>query len=289
MSDQHKAFREEIRKELLGLSHRAVVAFAARCARRVQPLFRSDNPTHVNAIDHAIALAEAFASGEKMTITTVDVRVAAAKTAYDDANAATYAAYAVADADEAIAAKADANAYTTGVYDVIHPTDRADIARAAAARATTAAATSAADAANAAVTEASNKTTRIIVINAIRSDLKALRNAVAHCELGKDTPVPPSFFGLLWPNGKKPHGWPDAASIPDPDTDPDHEPQAPPTSAEPAAPISLYFDVAEFTDAEVTDIIESLSDQYRELGGDRLVITGTTMLEPSSVLEPVGG
>ena len=54
---------EDIRERLAQLPHHAVVAFAARCARRVQPL------THVlpqqgrDAIDRAIASAEAFAKG----------------------------------------------------------------------------------------------------------------------------------------------------------------------------------------------------------------------------------
>ena len=54
---------EDIRERLAQLPHHAVVAFAARCARRVQPL------THVlpqqgrDVIDRALASAEAFAKG----------------------------------------------------------------------------------------------------------------------------------------------------------------------------------------------------------------------------------
>lgn len=37
-------------------------------------------------------------------------------------------------------------------------------------------------------------------------------------------------------------------------------------------PLSLYFDPAEFTPDEIADILVLLSDLYRSIGGDGLVI-----------------
>ncbi len=48
-------------EELLRLSLRALVAYAARCARRAQPSFTSQHKQHVEAVDRAIILAEQFA------------------------------------------------------------------------------------------------------------------------------------------------------------------------------------------------------------------------------------
>ncbi len=56
-----------IEKEIAALPRWARVAFAARCARRVQPLFQAfwpeAPPEHVAAVDTAITLAERAAAG----------------------------------------------------------------------------------------------------------------------------------------------------------------------------------------------------------------------------------
>src|SRR5512147_40627 len=54
---------EDIRERLAQLPHHAVVAFAARCARRVQPLTHALPQQGRDAIDRALASAEAFAKG----------------------------------------------------------------------------------------------------------------------------------------------------------------------------------------------------------------------------------
>jgi hypothetical protein len=54
---------EDIRERLARLPHHAVVAFAARCARRVQPLTHILPQQDRDAIDRALAGAEAFAKG----------------------------------------------------------------------------------------------------------------------------------------------------------------------------------------------------------------------------------
>jgi hypothetical protein len=52
-------------------------------------------------------------------------------------------------------------------------------------------------------------------------------------------------------------------------------------------PLSLYFDVAEFSGAEIAEMIGMLSDLYRGVGGDALVIDGITLLDPALVPEGV--
>lgn len=52
-------------EDLWQLSLHAMVAYAARCARRVQPLFISGVPEHIEAVDRAILMAEHFASGDE--------------------------------------------------------------------------------------------------------------------------------------------------------------------------------------------------------------------------------
>ena len=71
-------------EDLERLSLRAIVAYAARCARRVQPLYRSSEPEHVRAVERAIAVAESLVRADDI--------IAAA---YADA---AYAAAAAADA-----------------------------------------------------------------------------------------------------------------------------------------------------------------------------------------------
>jgi len=51
-------------EELKALPLRAIVALAARCARRVQPLFNSRYAELIRAVDEAIAVAENVASGK---------------------------------------------------------------------------------------------------------------------------------------------------------------------------------------------------------------------------------
>lgn len=53
-------------EDLRRLTLRAIAAYAARCARRVQPLYESDEDRHVEAVDKAICVAEAFARGDKV-------------------------------------------------------------------------------------------------------------------------------------------------------------------------------------------------------------------------------
>jgi len=83
----HKASESEL-GQLRKLPVRALAAFAARCARRVRPLFGSHLPG-VDAVEHAIVVSERFASGVAVTD---DDAQAAAKAAAWAANASVNAA-----------------------------------------------------------------------------------------------------------------------------------------------------------------------------------------------------
>jgi hypothetical protein len=50
--------------------------------------------------------------------------------------------------------------------------------------------------------------------------------------------------------------------------------------------LSAYFDLAEFSDKEIVATLSLLSDLYRSIGGDELVIKRTGTLDPSTVLTP---
>src|SRR5271157_5858707 len=92
---------DDIQDQLAKLPLRAIVAFAVRCARRVQPLGRVLTEYRQVEVDDAIAIAEGFARGGKA--------VRAAGAAARAGNAARAAARAV-DAARAAAAKAAADA-----------------------------------------------------------------------------------------------------------------------------------------------------------------------------------
>jgi len=92
-----------LREELRKLPRWACVAFAARCARRAQPMFTlkwKDAPReHVEAIERAITAAEASA---RVGFADASILAAVAAAADADAAAATDAAYAAEAAEAAI-------------------------------------------------------------------------------------------------------------------------------------------------------------------------------------------
>jgi hypothetical protein len=173
---------EDIRERLAQLPHHAVVAFAARWARRVQPLTHVLPQQDRDAIDRALASAEEFAKG-----------AADARAAHQAADAAAWAA-AVADAADAadratVAAAARAAAVAADVA------ADADAARAAANAAADAAAAWAANAAAAAARAARAATSRdldrLIALNPGEPD--ALGAPIDPSEAGP--------LGPLWPQG----------------------------------------------------------------------------------------
>src|SRR5271154_5431862 len=92
---------DDIQDLLAKLPLRAIVAFAVRCARRVQPLGRVLTEYRQVEVDDAIAIAEGFARGGK-----ADRAAGAAARAGDAARAAARAADAARAARAATAARA---------------------------------------------------------------------------------------------------------------------------------------------------------------------------------------
>ena len=155
----------------------AQVAFAARCARRVQPLFqagwREAPAEHVQAVLRAISGAELSAAAGAFTATH-GVHVAGADAA-DPFQAAAYA-YAAARAAYTAASAARARADTAAEYAALAVQGTAAEGR---------------------------------VIRAMRADFDKLQAAAEKKGWTDQTPVPPEFFGPLWPEGEPP-GWPAA-------------------------------------------------------------------------------
>jgi multidrug efflux pump subunit AcrA (membrane-fusion protein) len=172
--------------ELNGLPRRAMIAFAGRCALRVQPLFKHGWPEapkkYLDAIDRAVTLVQTSAVSP---VSTSDLHGA-----YAGAARAAYAAARV----DAAARAADAAAYAARA---------AHAARAAYARA----AAYAADATAAAAAAATAATAATATAAAMRRDFELLKAAAEREQWTNDTPVPPEFFGPLWPDGE-PDGWP---------------------------------------------------------------------------------
>jgi hypothetical protein len=189
-------------EDLKRLPLRAIVAFAARCARRVRPLYRlpTDDPgaaEHEHAVERVLKMAESFAAGERSVVAeSNDTRAAAARAA-----GAAGAKYLVLD-DPSVGAT----------------TLTAAALAAASAEAASASAEAAADRIPATALEAADRAADAALSAAARAtdELTTIRTAVAadyerliqlrlgnHPDLGD--PVDPSEsgpLGPLWPDGE---------------------------------------------------------------------------------------
>lgn len=266
--------------EIATLPRWAQVAFAARCARRVQPLVKAFWPDipehHERAVDDAIRAsarsAHLWTLADAIAQSSAEVRAVwfdedqrqghgpahsavrmAVRAAMSSARAAAIGAgYANENADDrwSVGERPGVTQVAETLYGVV---------------------TSARDASRAA--QRSSWVTD--VREAIRHDFDLVA-AFAKAELAKgikpdELRVPPSVFGPMWPNGA-PEGWPDyTPQVPTETADID----APPPADDdlPAAPLSLYFDLDEFTREDINDIIAGLSALYEEVSdGDELII-----------------
>jgi hypothetical protein len=54
-----------------------------------------------------------------------------------------------------------------------------------------------------------------------------------------------------------------------------------------AQPLPLYFDLDDFSPADIADILAFLSELYADLGGDGLIIDDVTLLDFQPALVPV--
>jgi hypothetical protein len=192
MSKQKKEPTIPTVEEIAKLPRWAIVAFAARCARRVQPLFVLGWPEapdkHKEAVNKAIKLAEKYAS---------HITTRAAARAVDAAGRAAFAARRAALAARRAALAADAaDAPALVAMAARAAVDAADAANAASAAA------DAADAVDAAgrAADAANVTT---FITNIWMDYNKLKQTAESENWTDDTQVQPKFFELLRPDWKK--------------------------------------------------------------------------------------
>ena len=255
--------------ELAKLPRRAVVAFAARCARRAQPLFAAEWAAprdFLEAIDRAIGLAESFAAAAKPAY---DAAKAAANAAADAADvAANVAANVVADAAPKpayFAAIAGANAAAAAAAAKFADV-AANVANAAANVAYAAAnadtvtdvASAAAHAAAVYANSAYAADTVDVATSGVLRDFVRLR-AAAQTEnwTNNDTPVPPEFFGPMWPDGE-PEGWPKSTQS-----------ESTPQQIDEVSPplISILWDPEVVTEDEYADLVEALGNVVRAHGG----------------------
>lgn len=215
------------KEEIAKLPHWAQVAFAARCARRMLPMLAHAWPK-VSA-DHSRAVAKAVSEAEH----------AASRACAADAGA------------DAAALGAAAAARAAAVVDAADAADAAALA-ALAAVAPRSAPRAARAAARAAAHDAVSR-------KAIRVDFDLLALAAAQEAWTDGTPVPPEFFGPLWPNGRPP-GWPS-------DDEPSSE----------GAELVCTIDVPEgMSDEEVLELVAGLAAKadavHRAYGGHGLEI-----------------
>jgi hypothetical protein len=259
-------------QELRALPRWALVAFAARCARRVQPLFKDgwpDAPVEdVQALERVIVLAEqsaasasvvpageafAAAEGASAAYAAVDTFAANTKNAINPANAARFAAAAVAyttargtatprateydAADAAVVASRAASAYGAYIDPVAHgPVNAATLA--------------------------------------MRYDLELLTETAKNEKWDDRTPVPPEFFGPVWPF-RVPEKWPEEDA----------------SASEGTPTLRLEFDIpddinSEQADQAIRELVQQANELHLAMGGSGLIIREGRAYEIAPMSEP---
>jgi hypothetical protein len=196
MAEPNPQPSEITKEELQTLPRWAIVAFAARCARRVQPLFthswKEAPMSYVDAVDRAISMAEAAAKGRAARGYDCDYDCDYAADAARVAEATDLDFYAARVAAAAAAFAADV--------------DDADATRAAAAA--DAAALATAVAAAAATADAARATAVTAALSAAaaaaRADYAMLQTLARDNQWTNESPVDVALLGPLWPEGAKP-------------------------------------------------------------------------------------
>lgn len=270
-------------EDLKKLPLRAIVAFAARCARRVQPLYAEPaDSAEITSVDRFIAIADSVAEGQ-MSIRSPGHDVGAH---YSSANSKTAGVAAV------LAARAAENATISAAYALrakhaVSPTDRDKDYVLAIETASDVAGDVAA--VTVALWESELRGTKLRT--GVLADFQALRSFQlgSFPELGP--PIDPSEagpLGPLWPDGEpewyinaKARSAEGAAGVPE---------RLIITADEPTPridpPITLYFDASEYSNEEIAEILSRFSDLYHALSDDCLIIDRTETLDPSLVLTP---
>jgi hypothetical protein len=264
------------REEIKQLPRWARVAFAARCARRVLPLvkhFWKCAPEHyLKALDKAVSAAETVAG---RTATYLDVYTSAAVV-----TAAVAAAAAAADARVVGAAAANAaGAAAANAARAARAPTADDDAPGAAARATAyAAAYTYPEAACVAYVVATEK--------AIRADFECLLLRARDENWTDDTPVPPTVFGSMWPDGPPPR-WPKEETGP--------EPEPTPAVVDESNRVILRVEIPDVNSQQhvneiengVNELINALNEAHIARGAGRLTIDDIKHLISALVKEGV--
>lgn len=266
---------QEIRVGLSKLPRRAIAAFSARCARRVQPLYAlpKDYPEearHREAIDAAIRLAEERATGHSIPTDVVDATIEAANATIQ----ATEAAVQVADVAVQAASvenKVPAFVATRRIVTASDTAVRAAIASVAAdptVFADAAVATASIDDATAAATLSDLRQLLDLNLGTPRQDGKTI------------DPSPSGPLGPFWPKGE-PDWFRTAVEAPAPASEPARSDLGERLeAAQPQPLISVLFDESGFTDEDVELVLGYLSEVYRESGGVGLKVVGGKTLMP---------
>ncbi|OHB68105.1 MAG: hypothetical protein A2V70_05040 [Planctomycetes bacterium RBG_13_63_9] len=293
-------------KELWQLSLRALVAYAARCARRVQPLYRSENPEHVEAVERTISMAEQFAASDSKTCDTT-----IGTTGPSGAGTAIGAASRVADACAAEAAKKaeeaaraanallrDPDATEDDLFYPGHTEHEANAAQGTldcAARAARAAAISAVKAVEFSYC-APAATVHKAIVSACRADFQHLAKRYGPTSyLGE--PIDLTAMGRLWPEGE-PEWFRRARRVnvartvdelASKEGKPDIEAEE--SKSPIAGPLKVYIDADAYSPEEKGRLLSLISELYAIQTGDRLVIDNTGFARTADVLDPapVGG
>ena len=204
--------------ELMRMPKWATVVFAARCARRVQPVFTrvwKDAPRqHVEAIDKAISLSEAVAQrGASWDLfEAVDDAASAGRAAYSTSVAGPAAVHAAGAAYTAVYAAAYAAHAATSTCPLVLAGMAAMMAGDAARYASDAAANDATDTGRSCfVSDAARVAREAAYLQAFHAACAAARaDYITLVELGKlnawthESPVDVALLGPLWPEGAKP-------------------------------------------------------------------------------------
>lgn len=203
MADEPKLPTED---DIRQLPRWARVAFAARCARRVLPLFQSHRPGPGAPDEHTSSVVVAIEAVEQVAArapSSAPARVAVIYAAAAAARATHAAAYAAPRGGAARAARAARAAAATAHATAVAADAPPDAPRARnAARAVAYAAAAGAHAARAAAYGHRS------IDRSIGQDFIKLKNAARAGGWTDNTPVPPEVFGPLWPDGR-PNRWPD--------------------------------------------------------------------------------
>lgn len=241
-------------EEVAKLPRPAQVAFAARCARRVQPLFTHSYPDASNrtveSINELILISEVIAS-------------------HDGPSGASAWPVAFALESDQLKRLHPAARAVCAAAESAYQTIRDDVDR-----------TSAFNSAHAATTAsmaAGYGRVQDSVLAAMRYDFELLRLATEREGWTDDTPVPPEFFGPMWPDGE-PEGWPSNET-----SEEEHGTEA----------LHLHFEIPDGVDKEEADriikeIILAANELHLAYGGSGLKLADRVKVyEPALV--PAGG